>query len=292
MNIWKVNCMEDTYPGMWQRWFRNQCVAVGWPAPEWKLHERSSDSGWRRTRAALLKVQPGDYVIASLRGHRIGRLGQVTGIAIEDNQWKPLVPKSREQPNGEMGRRLLVRWDLTVGPGNAETVVYMPEGGRFNIGELRPTVSRIQSLSLDRIKEIMNDSLNWQSLLSHFDYERALSGYIATYPHHLEDGLTPHPDKTVREKVFADGTRSDVLLLDRDEKTVIVECKQGPAEIGHIEQLRKYLRLYHKETGQRARGILVHGGARRIDPKVSQEASRAPKVQVVQHRLSVEFSDS
>ena len=29
--IWIVNCMENKYPGMWQRWFRNQCVAVGWP---------------------------------------------------------------------------------------------------------------------------------------------------------------------------------------------------------------------------------------------------------------------
>ena len=32
-NIWIVNCMKHKVSGMWQRWFRNQCVAVGWPRP-------------------------------------------------------------------------------------------------------------------------------------------------------------------------------------------------------------------------------------------------------------------
>ena len=32
-NIWIVNCMKHKVSGMWQRWFRNQCVAVGWPPP-------------------------------------------------------------------------------------------------------------------------------------------------------------------------------------------------------------------------------------------------------------------
>jgi hypothetical protein len=30
MILWKFHCMEDTYPGMWPRWFLNQCVGVGW----------------------------------------------------------------------------------------------------------------------------------------------------------------------------------------------------------------------------------------------------------------------
>ena len=29
MPLWKIHCKEDAYPGMWRRWFRNQCVAVG-----------------------------------------------------------------------------------------------------------------------------------------------------------------------------------------------------------------------------------------------------------------------
>src|SRR5258708_11696625 len=34
-----------------------------------------------------------------------------------------LVPASRDLPSGEMGRRLLVRWDLTVGPDSRDMVV-------------------------------------------------------------------------------------------------------------------------------------------------------------------------
>ena len=22
MTLWKINCMEDSFPGMWQRWYR------------------------------------------------------------------------------------------------------------------------------------------------------------------------------------------------------------------------------------------------------------------------------
>jgi hypothetical protein len=29
MKLWKINCMEDEYPGLWQRWLKHQCVAVG-----------------------------------------------------------------------------------------------------------------------------------------------------------------------------------------------------------------------------------------------------------------------
>ena len=52
----------------------------------------------------------------TLRGHRVGRLGEVTGTGIRDEEWNPLVPRSRGHPYGEMGRRILVRWDLTIGP--------------------------------------------------------------------------------------------------------------------------------------------------------------------------------
>ena len=195
MKIWKINCMEDKYPGMWQRWFRNQCVAVGWRST-WGFLERASDhAGWRRTRSALQKMVPGDIVVATLQGHRVARIGQITGKAIDDIDWDPLVPASPEQPDGEMGRRVYVRWDLTVGPEDRDLVVLMPNGARLSGGELRPTVSEVKSLSYQQLVSTMNDSANWQGLFAHFDYEKALSGYIATYPHHLEDGLTQHPSE-------------------------------------------------------------------------------------------------
>src|SRR5580658_9302739 len=135
--------MENDYPGMWQRWFRNQCVAVGWHA-EWgyplsgDITASEHGAAWSRARSAIKRIEIGDYVVVSLRGHRVGRLGEVTGKAIEDHQWDPLVPRTRQRPDGEMGRRILVRWDLTVGPDNRDEVVLLPEGCRFSSGELRP----------------------------------------------------------------------------------------------------------------------------------------------------------
>jgi hypothetical protein len=33
-SLWKVTCQDDLYPGAWQRWFKNQCVAVDWASEE------------------------------------------------------------------------------------------------------------------------------------------------------------------------------------------------------------------------------------------------------------------
>jgi hypothetical protein len=217
-------------------------------------------------------------------------LGEVTGKAIEDNQWDPLVPQTKQRPNGEMGRRILVRWDLTVGPDKREDVVLLPEGRRFSTGELRPTIAEIRSQSLDDLKDAMQDEANHESLLAHFDFEKALSGYIATYPHHLEDGLTVHPDLKIRENTYPDRTRSDVILLDRKDRTVVVECKQGPPTVEAVQQLRRYLTHIKKENDIVARGVLVHGGSRKLHNDVIGAAAQTPRIEVVQHRLGVEFS--
>jgi Endonuclease NucS len=296
MTLWKINCMENKFPGMWQRWYRNQCVAVGWrstwgypltgPMPR-------TDYGWSRTRNALQRIKIGDYVVVSLRGNRVGRLGRVTDRQFADTDWRPLVPPglgAGDREEGEMGRRILVRWDLTVGPDDRDMVVRMPKGSQFTNGELRPTLSEIKSLSVSELTEVMADRGNWESLLAHFDYEKALSGYIATYPYHLEDGLTQHPNQKVREKVYDDRTRSDVILLDRGGMTVIVECKQRQPEAKDVEQLRRYIRGFYRETKLKARGILVHGGSKKLHADVEVAASKAPKIEVIQHSLTVAFS--
>lgn len=296
MRLWKVSCMEHLYPGMWQRWYRHQCAAVGWCSNLGYRLEGSSGSdqgrGWSRGRRALLDIQLGDYVIVSLRGHRVGRLGEVTGKAIADDEWDPLVPPSSDLPDGEMGRRILVRWDMLVGPDDRELVVALPDGVRFTAGELRPAISEIRSVQLQTLRDAMNSPSNWVGLLSHFDYERALSGYIAACPHRLEDGLLPHPNEKVRERVFKDASRLDVLLLDRAETPVIVECKQGQPSVADLKQLRHYLQRLEREAGQKVRGILVHGGARKLRGEVAQEANRSPKIEIVQYKLDVDFARS
>jgi hypothetical protein len=289
--LWKVACQEDVYPGMWQRWYRNQCVAVGWPAK--RLSDRTvGDRGWSAARNAIEEMQPGDYVVVALRGNRVGRLGQITGKAINDDEWNPLVPRGLGLPDGEMGRRILVRWHLTVGPDNSDLVVQLPTGSTFSRSELRPTVSRIQSTSLDALQKQMNDPANWVSLLGNFKYEKALSDYIANYPNRLEDGFLPHPNSKIRELVFRDNTRLDVLLIDKNNVPVIVECKQYAPIEQDLLQLRHYMRLFQEKTGAMPRGMLVHGGAAKLHKAIAVAAKQKPVVEIVNYSLEVNFKSS
>lgn len=293
VTLWKINCMEDDFPGMWHRWYRHQCVAVGWPSRRgFHLVGDTNDRGWARTRASLKRMKVGDFVVVALRDYRVGRIGQITAKRVEDDQWDPLVPPSKDRPKGQMGRRIEVRWDMACGPDDRDLVVLLPEKVRFNIGERRATIAEVRSRNLDQLRRAMNDPVNWVGLLSRFPYEGALSDYIAAYPHRLEDGLVLHPDEKVRERVFSDGTRLDVLLLDRDGRPVVVECKQGQPGIAHLKQLRRYMKLLRQETGSDARGILVHGGARKLRRDVANAAASRPPVEIVQYRLQVDFASS
>lgn len=292
--LWKIACQEGVYPGMWQRWFRNQCAAVGW-AGMWgyKLHgETKGGRGWSAARNALNQMAIGDLVVVALQGHRIGRLGEITGKEIADEQWQPLVPPGPQLADGEMGRRILLRWDMTTGPDDRDLIVQIPPESVFTSGELRPTVARIRSRTIDQVRRVMNDPQNWVGLLGHFGYERALSDYIANYPHRLEDGLLPHPNARIRELVFQDRSRLDVLLIDRSGTPVIVECKQYAPTVDNIKQLRHYIERLKQETNQDARGILVHGGARKLSRDVMTEARKTPLVEIVCYNLDVDFAPS
>lgn len=289
--IWKIACQEDKYPGMWQRWFKNQCVAVGWANKKgFNLHgPTKGGKGWITARNAINEMAVGDLVIVALRGHRLGRLGEIVGKEIEDHQWNPLVPVGPKLPHGEMGRRLLVRWDLVTGPSEPELVVKVPESSTFTSGELRPTVAQISSQTLDKIKSVMNDPANWISLLGKFASEKALSDYIASYPNYLEDGMLPHPNMRIRELVFKDKSRLDILLIDKEGKPVIVECKQYGPTVKDIRQLRRYINSLRKETNQKARGILVHGGAQRVRDEILFESIKKPHVEIVNYQLRIIF---
>lgn len=291
MTLWKINCMEDKYPGMWHRWYRQQCVAVGWYA-KWGYslaEESATNEGWNRARKALQRIAVGDHIVVALSGHRVGRIGEVTAKFVDDSFWQPLVPPSKREPDGEMGRRILVRWEMTTGPEDRDQVVLLPEGGRFNANELRNTIAVVHSLSIEQLRTSMNDRVHWSGLLSTFPYERALSDYIAAYPHRLEDGLVPYPDGKIRERVFGDRSRLDVLLLDREDNPVIVECKQHAPTIADINQLRHYLKLLNEETGRLPRGFLVHAGAAKLRSDVSAHALREPGVEIVRYSLDVDF---
>lgn len=292
--LWKFYCPEDEYPGLWRLWFTNQCVAVNYP-PDWVAHKGKAK--WSRDRKRLDQIRPGHTVVAALPERRVGRLGTV--LSAEIDQWDPLIPESDEEEEGEFGRRVLVRWDLLNSPENVDLVVQLPEDLTFNSYESLHAVASVTPKKVKKFEKVMANPANWVGLLGHFGYERALSDYIALHPDRLEDGLRAQPNKKlqqrvlkVREKMFGDRSRLDVLLRDRENKPVIVECKQESPTIANVVQLRQYVKRLKKEIGEQPRAILVHGGAKRIDRKVWHKAQERPHVDVVQYKLDVDFAPS
>jgi hypothetical protein len=116
MTYWKVYCEENEFPGLWPRWYKNQCVAIGWPAGKGHtLEGKTKDHGWGVARSALKLVEPGDMIIVQLKDNRVGRVGEVVRKEIGDDQWNPTVPLSKDHRFGGKGRRILVRWNLNIG---------------------------------------------------------------------------------------------------------------------------------------------------------------------------------
>ena len=296
MTLWKVHCMEDKYPGMWLRWYVNQCAAVGWAARGGYRLEGTSklDDGWGRARAALKRMRLGDYVLVTLRGHRVGRLGRITALRTNDDDWDPLVPRRKDLPDGEMGRRIEVRWELKVGPPDRDFVVALPPDARLKGNELPPTIAEIKSRSVAAIIRAMDDPRNWVGLLA-FRYERAISDYIAAYPHRLEDGFTVYPDAKVREQRFSDRTRLDVLLADGDNRPVVVECKQQIPIAADLAQVRQYMAHIARKTGREredVRGVIVYSGSRTVPTATLNLANEYPAVSLVSYTLGLTFAPS
>ena len=129
---WKIFCEETKYPGLWQRWFKNQCVAAGFiPEEGYALEGKSIKAGWSKARNALKRMEQGDMVVVQLGGNRVARIGEVIRKQIRDDQWNPTVPRSKSLPYGGKGRQIAVRWDLNVGPNDADTVVLLPASHRL-----------------------------------------------------------------------------------------------------------------------------------------------------------------
>jgi hypothetical protein len=244
--------------------------------------------GWIAARNALEKINPGDLIVVALPGRRIGRIGKILNKF--DGLWDPLVTGDPRYKKGEeQGRRIFVRWELDRGaPDDPDLVAQLPEGEDLGRGAL----SHLNLRPIEWYRQIIANPANWVGLVGRFNYEKALSDYIAFYPHRLKPGLVPYPNQKIREKLFKDHKRADVLLRDRELKPVIVECKRESPEVGDVQQLRGYIKRLKRETGEQASGILVHGGARMVDKKVWSEVKKFPPVEVFQYDLKVEFVPS
>lgn len=255
--------------------------------------DTSCESDFSTSVNLCRRMRPGDWIIATLTGNRVGRLGRIFRVAIEDGDWNPVVSPNKRLPVGENGRRIEVRWDLDVGPTDPSQVVLLPKDAQFVGGQIRGTVRQLPIERLGGIRDVMNDSRHWVSLASAFNLETALSAYIALHPHRLEEGLVSHSSFGSTEARVADGGRIDVLLEDRHGNTVVVECKQGAATISACEQVLRYRRQieYLVSDPQSVRAMIVHGGTRRVPLDVVVFAQKN-RVELVYFELAVNFANS
>lgn len=90
-HYWKICCQEKELAGLWQRWFKNQCVAIGWRIrPGITLDGPTESRGWARARNVLKQIKPGLMILVQLKDNRVGRVGEV--VRTEFDKWNPLVP--------------------------------------------------------------------------------------------------------------------------------------------------------------------------------------------------------
>lgn len=288
MQYWKVCCNERRWPGIWLRCLHHQVAALGWPTRWWDKYQKLKWASLSAAVNATEAMRPGDKIVVQLIGSKVGRIGEI--VRVEVAAWRPLIPVSKVHPDGEMGRHILVRWDVVNGPPSSDLVIELPPEARFTPGIRRATICKMPAQMYRRIEKVYQDRKYWVPYAPHvFGEEKAISDYLATYPERFEDGLQPHPSRKVREKLFPDRTRADVLLIDRSGKPVIVECKQGTPNKEHVNQLRNYLKHGRREFGAYPRGILVHGGAGTLPSSVRREARKHPKIEVVRYSLAVGF---
>ena len=104
----------------------------------------------------------GDEVVVHLPELRVGRVGTVIDIRIQDREWSPLVQPDAEHQYGEMGRRIYVHWNLNVGPRSPGQVVQLQEN-LFG-GALIQSIAPLNEETFSRIVEAMRDEHNWINL--------------------------------------------------------------------------------------------------------------------------------
>ena len=173
LTMWRIFCKYDRYnylaghEDLYKCWFKEELVTIGWPPGHGfslsgppSVKERRA---WSRIRNCLLEMKEGDYVISALRDSRIGRIGKITSIKINDHEWAPKVPineRIEELRYGEQGRIIHVKW-LPVGPTDEDLVVKLPKYRGFTPGEYRPALSKIRSKNLGELESLMEDKDNW-----------------------------------------------------------------------------------------------------------------------------------
>jgi hypothetical protein len=166
-SYWIVICPVPKVQGdVWALWYRENCVAAGWPPPNWSLDGPSQEVGWIYARNRLKEIRPGDKVIPFLLKWRIGPVGTVKEVRVADAQWEKTVEKHcyiGSTQESDLGRRILVTWELTDMPPEGKCALVPPD--QRPPGWLaKHTIESLPVEEFQRLRAVVSNPSNWIDL--------------------------------------------------------------------------------------------------------------------------------
>jgi hypothetical protein len=323
-SYWIVICPEPYVRGggLWSRWFRENCVAAGWPPPRWTFDGPSDDSGWTYTRNRLKEIKPGDKVIPFLLKWRIGPVGTVSKVSAADADWNETV-EGRLYKDGdldsELGRRVHVVWEESGMPPDGKCAIVPPD--RRGQGPLsRHTIDYLSEEKFKELASVLADPSNWidvthgaSSLGDRFTsaatteiadtevpppslpeaelalLERDLQRLLSRNLDRIEKGLHAHPEYQL-EEFPCDVGRLDFLCRDAEDNWVVVELKAdwvGDDAVGQILGYMSWVRD-NLPNGLQVRGILV---GKRTSGRVKAAIKLFPGLSVKRFALDCQIEE-
>jgi hypothetical protein len=285
-SYWIVICPEpNVRGGVWKRWYREQCVAVGWYPPIWSFEGQGENTqGWQIARNRLNEIKPGDKVIPFLLKWRIGPVGTVKEVKVADVDWNPTVEKGNYSDEKDLGRRILVTWEQAgMPPGGMIATVPVPQRPGGGSPLARHTIERLSIEQFQNLCSVLSDKENWGDVVSPLGsvtdddesaetevlppppppaelslLERDLQKFLSRNLDKIEKGLKPDPDYQL-EEYSIDVGRIDLLCKDARENWVIIELKADWAGDEAVGQILGYMSWVKENlpNGTNTRGIIV-----------------------------------
>jgi hypothetical protein len=323
---WIVICPEPYVRGggLWARWYRENCVAAGWPPPMWTLDGPSDDPGWTYTRNRLKEMKPGDRVIPFLLKWRIGPVGIVREVSAADADWNETVEGRRYKEgdlDSELGRRIHVTWERDGMPPDSRCAM-VPADQRPQGPLSRHTIDRLSEDKFKELTSVLANPSNWIDVLpglpptgDRFSHaaasiiadtevppptlpeaqlallERDLQRLLSRNLDRIEKGLRPQADYQL-EEFPCDVGRLDFLCKDSDDNWVVVELKADWVGDDAVGQILGYMSWVKDNLpvaeGSRVRGILV---GRRTSGRVKAAIRLFPGLSIKQFTLDCRIEE-
>lgn len=323
-SYWIVICPEPYVRGggLWERWYRENCVAAGWPPPRWTFDGPTDDSGWAYTRNRLKEMKPGDKVIPFLLKWRIGPVGTIKQVSAADADWKETVEGKRYKGgdlDSELGRRILVSWEGEGMPPGGKCAVVPPD--RRGSGPLsRHTIDRLTDDRFKELTSVLANHSNWVDVTpavspqadrfapaaapvvadtevpppllpqAELDLlERDLQRLLSRNLDRIEKGLVADPDYQL-EEFPCDVGRLDFLCRDAEGSWVVIELKAdwvGDEAVGQILGYMSWAKD-NLPNGSQVRGILV---GKRTSGRVKAAIKLFPQLSIKRFTLDCQIDE-